>query len=260
MATTFFRPNISPGIWAQGEPIENVHYIAMLANSLNRFSQGVERIGSAGAFGGTVWWEPMGNFGPGPSDNEYHEQPGLRIGTNLALSRETNQGFATVELANPEDTILRLSDGTPLFRRGALGPNVVLMSASVQVWTIDAAIKWRGLGLSSEVFMRWIDGFDARGGRLPMTSLFDSGALVQGGYYLVPKKLETYARSSFVDGRFGGGYEVGGGVNWYIRGSRECRITFEVLEISHSPAQNILTGYRAGESGTLFQLQWFADF
>jgi hypothetical protein len=37
-------------------------------------------------------------------------------------------------------------------------------------------------------------------------------------------------------------------------------MTAEVLFINHSPAQNILTGYRAGESGTLFQLQWFSDF
>jgi hypothetical protein len=263
MATTFFRPNISPGIWAQGEPIKNVNYVAMYANSLNRFSQGVERIGSAGAFGGTVWWEPMGSFGPGPSDNEDHQQLTPRIGTNLALSREQNQGFTTVTTAgpaNPEDTILRLSDGTPLFRSGALGPNVTLMSAAVQIWTIDAAIKYRGLGLSGEYFMRWIDAFDSRGGRLPTHSLFDYGALLQCGYYVVPKNLETYARSSFVNGQFGGGYEVGAGVNWYVKGSREWRITFEVLEISHSPAQNILTGYRAGESGTLFQLQWFSDF
>ena len=95
MATTFFRPNISPGIWAQGEPIKNVHYVAMLANSLNRFSQGVERVGSAPTFGGTVWWEPPGDFGPGPSDIENHQSLSPRIGTNLALSRETNQGFGT---------------------------------------------------------------------------------------------------------------------------------------------------------------------
>ena len=56
MATTFFRPNISPGIWAQGEPIKGLNYVAMFANSLNRFSQGVERVGSAPTFGGTVWW------------------------------------------------------------------------------------------------------------------------------------------------------------------------------------------------------------
>jgi hypothetical protein len=260
MATTFFRPNISPGIWAQGEPIENLHYVAMYANSLNRFNQGVERIGPGGAFGGTAWWEPMGRFGLGASDNEYHAQWTPRVGTSLAVSRETNQGFASPSVGNPEDTILRLSDGTSLFRPGALGPNVLLSSAAVRIWSIDAAVKYRGFGLSTEYFLRWIDGFDTRGGQPTVHSLFDYGALVQGSYYLVPKKLETYARSSFVNGHFGGGYEVGGGVNWYVWGRRECRLTFEVLEISHSPAQNVLTGYRAGESGTLFQLQWIADF
>ena len=66
MATTFFRPNISPGVWAQGEPIKNVRYVAMLANSFNRFSQGVERVGAGFTFGGTAWWEPMGDFGCRP--------------------------------------------------------------------------------------------------------------------------------------------------------------------------------------------------
>jgi len=260
MATTFFRPNISPGIWAQGEPIENVQYVAMLANSLNRFTQGIERVGSSNAFGGTVWWEPLGKFGPGPSDIENHQSPGLRIGTNLALSKERNQGFGTAELGNPEDTILRLSDGTPLFRPGALGPGIELMSTNVQLWTVDAAVKYRGLGLSGEYFFRWLDGFKQIGNRLPFGSIFDQGALLQGGYFLVPGKLETFARTSFVTGPFGGGNEFGGGVNWYVRGNRDWRLTFEVLRINHSPAQNILTGYRAGESGTLFQLQWFSDF
>ena len=34
---------------------------------------------------------------------------------------------------------------------------------------------------------------------------------------MIPGKLETYARTSFVTGRFGGGNEFGGGVNWYPR-------------------------------------------
>ncbi len=260
MATTFFRPNISPGIWAQGEPIENVQYVAMLANSLNRFTQGIERVGSSSAFGGTIWWEPQGKFGPGPSDIENHQTPTLRIGTNVAVSQEKNQGIGTGELANPEDTILRLSDGTPLFRPGALGPGVELLSTNVQLWTVDAAVKYRGLGLSGEYFFRWLDGFKQTGTRLPFGSIFDQGALLQGGYFVVPGKLETFARTSFVTGPFGGGNEFGGGVNWYVRGNRDWRLTFEVLRINHSPAQNILTGYRAGESGTLFQLQWFSDF
>jgi hypothetical protein len=260
MATTFFRPNISPGIWAQGEPIKNVHYVAMLANSLNRFSQGIERVGSAATFGGTIWWEPRGDLGPGPSDIENHQSPSPRIGTNLALSHEANQGFGMVGQGNPEDTILRLSNGTPLFRPGALGPGVELISTGVQLWTIDAAVKYRGLGISGEYFLRWLDGFKETGGGSPFRTLFDQGALLQAGYFVSPGKLETFARTSFVTGPFGGGNEYGGGVNWYVKGSRDWRLTFEVLRIDHSPAQNILTGYRAGESGTLFQLQWFTDF
>jgi hypothetical protein len=260
MATTFFRPNISPGVWAQGEPIENVHYVAMLANSLNRFTQGVQRVGSSRAFGGTLWWEPLGGFGPGPSDIENHQTLSPRIGTNLAISREANQGLGELGEHNPEDTIVRLSDGTPLFRPGALGRGVMLTSTDVQLWTIDAAVKYRGLSLSGEYFFRWLDGFRVQGSQPPFRSLFDNGGLLQLGYYLIPGKLETYARTSFVTGRFGGGNEFGGGVNWYPRGSRDWRFTFEVLQINGSPAQNLLTGYRAGESGTLFQLQWFTDF
>lgn len=260
MATTFFRPNISPGIWAQGEPIDNFHYVAMVANSLNRFNQGVERIGSARAFGGTVWWEPMGSFGPGPSDIEDHRRPSPKIGTSVAFSHESNQGFGASETGNPEDTILRLSDGTPLFRPGALSPGMELRAANVNLWTIDAAVKYRGLGISGEYFFRWLDSFDAVGGELPINNLFDYGALLQGGYFVTPGKLEGFARSSFVRGPFGGGYEVGGGINWYIRGTRDWRVTFEVLNINRSPAQNLLTGYRAGESGTLYQLQLFTDF
>jgi hypothetical protein len=260
MATTFFRPNISPGIWAQGEPIENVHYVAMLANSLNRFTQGIQRVGSSVGFGGTVWWEPLGRFGLGPSDIEDHESLRLRVGTNLAVSRESNQGAGTPGDTNPEDTIIRLSDGTPLFRAGALGPGIVLRGTDVQLWTIDAAAKYRGLSLSGEYFLRWLDNFNTGGGPMPFRSLFDTGALLQGSYFLIPGKFEAFARSSFVTGHFGGGYEVGGGVNWYPRSSREWRFTLEVLEINGCPAQNLLTGYRAGESGTLLQLQWFSDF
>ena len=260
MATTFFRPNISPGIWAQGEPIENVHYIAMVANSLNRFNQGVERVGSTKAFGGTVWWEPMGPFGPGPSDIEDHALPSPRIGTNVAFSQEANQGFGAAETGNPEDTILRLSDGTPLFRPNVLAPDVELRTTRVSLWTIDAALKYRGFSLSSEYFLRWLYDFSYVGRELPMDSLFDHGGLLQGGYFLIPSQFETFARSSFVTGQFGGGYEVGGGVNWYFRKSRDWRATLEILNINHSPAQNLLTGYRAGESGMLYQFQLFTDF
>jgi hypothetical protein len=52
----------------------------------------------------------------------------------------------------------------------------------------------------------------------------------------------------------------GGGLNWYPRGTRSWRLTAEVNRVNHSSAQNILTGFQAGDSGTLFELQWLTDF
>jgi hypothetical protein len=35
MATTFFRPNFTGGIWALGEPLENLFYYALIGNGFN---------------------------------------------------------------------------------------------------------------------------------------------------------------------------------------------------------------------------------
>jgi hypothetical protein len=260
MATTFFRPNISPGVWLQGDLVNGVHYVAMFANSLNRFTQGVNRVGPSDAFGGTVWWEPTADYGLGPSDIEDHHSPSVRVGTSTALSVEQNQGVTDPGVANPEDTILRLSDGTPLFRPGALGPGVNLTSASIQLWSLDAGFKYRGFGLSGEYFLRWLDHFESAGAPSPFSSLFDHGGLLQGSYFLFPTKFEAFARSTFVTGHFGSGNEFGGGANWYPQGQRTWRVTGEVIHMNHCPAENLLTGYRAGQSGTLFQLQVIVDF
>ena len=80
------------------------------------------------------------------------------------------------------------------------------------------------------------------------------------GYFVAPGKLETFARTSFVTGPFGGGNEFGGGVNSYVKGSRDWRI--DLLGPPNQPFAGTEHPDRitAGESGTLFQLQWFTDF
>jgi hypothetical protein len=259
MATTFFRPNFSPGIWASGEPLTGLHYVAMGANSVNGLVLGENRISSNLDFAGSLWWEPLGTFGPGPSDIEDHERPAVRIGSSLTLAREQLAG-PTAVLANPENTIFRLSDGTPLSAPGSLAPGVLVNTTSARLWAIDGALKYRGLGLSGEYYFRWLGDFRSTGGPLAIRSLFDTGAYAQASYFVVPKRLEGYARFSFVTGRFGGGNEWSGGLNWYVLARRNWRMTFDVTRINHSPAENALTGYRAGESGTLFQLQMLTDF
>jgi hypothetical protein len=259
MATTFFRPNVSPGIWFQGNLGRQLYYTVMLANSFNRQSQGIERRSSSKAVGMTAWWEPTADYGRGPSDMEGHELPSVRLGSSLFFSEEDNQGFGGGGFSYPEDTILRLSDGTPLFRTGALGPGIQLASARVNLWALDAGVKYRGWSLSGEYLLRELNGFEGSPTQPAQSSILDHGGLLQLGTMLAPQCLEAFGRTSFVNGPFGAGYEYGGGLNWYPYGNRDCRLTAEVLQISDSPAQNLLTGYRAGGSGTLFQVQWMLD-
>jgi hypothetical protein len=177
----------------------------------------------------------------------------------MAFSEEANQAFGELGIRNPEDTILRLSDGTPLFRPGALGPGIQLRSARVNLWAVDAAVKYRGWSVSGEYLLRLLNDFEGSPTPPPRSSIFDHGGLLQMGTMLIPKKVEPFARTSFVTGPYGAGYEYGGGLNWYPRGTRDWRFTAQLLQISDCPAQNLLTGYRAGSSGPVFQLQWFLD-
>ena len=55
---------MSPGIWASGEPVENLHYVAMVANSFNGLNLADNRIGRTAAFGGTIRWEPLASSAP----------------------------------------------------------------------------------------------------------------------------------------------------------------------------------------------------
>jgi hypothetical protein len=239
--------------------VEGFNYVFMVANAFNRFNQTANRIGTNLTYSGSVWWDPLGDYGVGPSDQEYHERFTPRVGTSFTSAREMSQ-VPQDNPANPEDTILRLSDGTPVFLANSLGAGVQVEAVSVQLWAIDAAFKYRGLSFATEYYLRWLDNFRYRATPSPVDSLFVQGGYAQAGYFLVPNSLELFARHSIVSGDNGTGAEWGGGVNWYVRRTRDWRFTFEVLQISRSPADNILTGYRAGESGTLFQLQMFTDF
>ncbi|MFM7590549.1 MAG: hypothetical protein ACKO85_02040 [Isosphaeraceae bacterium] len=260
MATTFIRPSMSPGVWITGEPLENFHYYAMISNSMNSLSQITDRTSNQMTYSANVWWEPLGVFGPGFADVEYHENPAIRLGTTTVYDRIGQEPFIDGVIENPENTITRLSNGLPLFLPGAVAPGVTIEAASNFLWTIDAGLKYRGFALTGEYYFRWLNNFSSNGPLGKMKSVYDQAGYLQMSYAVIPKKLELYARSSLIAGPFGSGNEYGGGLNWYVQESRKWRVSGEVLQLNRSPASNILTGYRVGESGTLFQLQLLTDF
>jgi hypothetical protein len=135
---------------------------------------------------------------------------------------------------------------------------VTLQSSRGYLAAFDLGWKWQGVSAAAEYYLRWLNHFAATG-PLPFGSLFDNGGYFQTGVFVSPK-IETFGRTSYVTGQFGTGSEYGAGVNWFIYGNRNVRATFEVLRVLRSPADNILTGYRAGDSGVLFQAQLLTVF
>ena len=79
---------------------------------------------------------------------------------STARSREGRQ---ELEDRRPENTQTRLADSVTLFETGALAPTVTVNEADVRLLSFDAAMKYRGIFLQTEVFQRWIDGIDADG-------------------------------------------------------------------------------------------------
>jgi len=116
MVNTFIRPSYSPGLFSLGSVLDKtLFYQAGVWNGIDGGASGLLKNGTAMAWAGNLWWEPIGPFGLGYSDMEHHESPALRLGTSGVTARSPATILAnTPGFYNPENTVVRLSDGTPL--------------------------------------------------------------------------------------------------------------------------------------------------
>ena len=252
MATTFFRPSLSQGIWATGEPVDGLFYHVMLSNGFNTLGTTANQLNALMSFSGSVWWDPLGDYGAGYSDFEWHAEPAIRVGVSGTYSPEQGpQGSPNL----PENSDLRFSDGTLITQTGALAPGVTLNTYKIGLTTFDFAYKQRGFSFSGEIFLQ--DLFDLGGdGPLPNSSVFQYGGFAQAGYFILPQKLEPYGRFSEVTGPSGTGTEYAGGFNWFfLPGKQNLRFTFDAAWLDHNPADQNRTGYSAGQSGLLVRSQ-----
>ncbi|WP_182870832.1 porin [Stieleria mannarensis] len=251
MATTFFRPSISAGIWANGSLNDSLHYTVFAGDGFNTLSLRADALDTNLAYSMLAWWEPLGDFGVGFSDLEHHDSFVLRLGHGLT---QTQNESVIGEVPNQEGTVFRLTDGTRLTEEGALRPGERVDEFDVWLYTVHAGLKRRGASMSGEYYCRWLRNLRGASGS-EFQSLFDHGFYVQSGAFIVPKSVEVFARGSYVTGKQGSGDEVSAGFNWYLFGQRNARATFELADLNDSPAQQSRTGYVAGGSGLLFRAQ-----
>jgi hypothetical protein len=256
MAVNYMRPGFTQGVWADGQVLPGLRYIAMVGNSLNTLDITAARIDTRFAYGATIWYD-LNQFGGPWNDWEEHDRVAMRVGTAFTYAREDR--LSDLSTAHPENNTTFISDGVLLFETGSLAPNVTVQLASFYLWAADIGFKYRGLALNFEFYSRWLDEFTADG-PIPIDSMHDWGFEVSLGYFAIYRKLELYTRSSLISGPFATPYEIAGGAHFYPFNTRQVWLNFEAIGIKDCPYGSIYYIYSAGQTGVLLQGQFLLRF
>lgn len=255
MADEFFRPYFTYGVWANGEVAPGLWYSAQIGNNSSALGITASQLDDKMDTGGvSMWWMPTTQeFGPRGAygDWEYHDEIATRVGFSTTTSTETRQFDRASE--DTENTILKLADGVNLFETGSLAPGVTIQEAGYKNLALDAGLKYKGVFLQTEYYMRWLDDFQADG-PLPVQDIFDHGFYVQAAFFPIPKKLELYAITSQIygdpDAGFDDSSEYVGGLNVYPFGTRNYRWNLQIMDVNRSPVSSNFGYYVGGQDGT----------
>ena len=254
MAEEFFRGSFTTGIWAQGEILPQFYYKTMLGNNLSQLGIDAGQMDNGFDTWATQLWITPGNYGRLASvgDYEYHENLAGLLGAGYTRSNETKQSQPNSE--DPENSQIRLADGTSVFDLGAFGDDSTFVRAvRYRMTSFMGGLKYRGFSLDGEYFLRWVDQLEANR-PLPVDALFDQGFSIAASAMVLPKLLQVYGSASYIDGEYGSPTEYIVGINWFPLKERYLRFNGEVIFANRSPVGYQSYPLQLGSSGTAFML------
>ena len=258
MADNFFRPAFTQGLWGYGELVKGLNYLAFLGNGLNTLNITANKIDTALLVAGSVWWEPLGNYAPPGKavemSDDYFAEKKVRIRVGTSFTRSPEDRFSDLDVTNPDNTSQHNSDGVLTFSTGAFAPGVTVQRDLYKMSAFDAGLKYNGLAINGQYYMRWLSDFEADG-PMPVTSTFDHGYELSASYFVIPKDLLVYARDSQVFGQFGNSYEYAGGAKWFFLPTDRVWLSAELMRVHKSPYGAAFTPYTAGMNGWVPMLQ-----
>lgn len=250
LADEFFKGSYTMGFFARGRVADGLIYSVMLGNNLSQLGVDAGQLdGDFTTVSGAMWWMPTtGEFGQGFGDYEQHENLATRFGLHFTFSPEDKQSQPDTE--DPDNSQIRLSDGTIIFSEGALTPGVSVDQIDYYMTALDAGLKYQGFALEGEYFLRWLDDPKASG-PLPVDDFFDHGFQLQTSMMLLPKTVQIYNQGSYVFGEYGDPWEVSAGLNWWVFRRRELRLNVEYLYNHRSPVGYFAIPQLVGGTGSI---------
>jgi hypothetical protein len=172
-------------------------------------------------------------FGDSLSDIDYSCKPVVRLGGSLNLvpmdrrslygDDEQSRVYVTPGGAPNGTRLINLLNGDGSSAQTLLRGAHAVDAFDSYSYNVFAAAKWRGFSISNEWWLRDLTGFKAApngndiilytytdprtkgtvNALFPDKALLDYGMALQGGYFVIPHKLELVARWSFVRGNSG---------------------------------------------------------
>jgi hypothetical protein len=251
IADEFFRGSYTMGIWAQGEITKNLYYKTMLGDNLSILGVDAGQLDNGfGTWSAALWWV-TNDYGRNMpfSDFEYHKKPATVIGGAYTNSKESRQSQAGSEA--PENSQIRLSDGTGVFSVDAFVPGSQITVARYEMATCFTGVKYKGFSLDLDVYMRWVSHFTTVG-EVPVSSLFDNGYSVSAAYMLLDKTLELHIIGSYINGQYGQPYDMIGGINFFPYKNRTLRFNADVRYAYHSPVGYLAFPTFVGSTGPIY--------
>jgi hypothetical protein len=256
IADEFFRGSYTQGIWVQGKIMPGLEYRAMIANNLSALGVSALQLDKRPeTLSGALTWMPTtGEFGPanGNGDFEEHQRVATLFSAHYTRSTETPQSQPGTD--SIENTQIRLSDGTLLFKENAFniagGGNIT--QALYQMMALDAAVKYKGYSLEAEYYSRWLGDFKVKDGVIPVSSLYDYGFTLQASAMAIPKTLQVYFSGSKIFGQYGDPYDAAIGANWFPFHRRDLRLAVMGLYTYRSPVGYTAYPVPVGATGFTF--------
>ncbi|WP_427872370.1 hypothetical protein [Flavobacterium sp. MMS24-S5] len=225
----------------------------MLGNNLSQLGVDAGQLDNKlDTWSGAIWWTTH-NFGKIPTYGDYEKHDKVATILGGAFTRSTENRQSQPDTDAPENSQIRLSDGTGIFSLNAFAPNTQVINAKYQMASFNTGVKYNGFSFDVELFMRWLSDFETSG-QIPVTKLYDSGFSLQGSAMLVDKKLQLYSTYSYINGDYGKPWEVTCGLNWFPFKTKFFRINPEVMYESHSPVGYLSYPTQVGSKGVIGML------
>ncbi len=253
LAEEFFRGSFTTGLWLQGELSDGLFYKTMLGNNLSQLGIDAGQLDKKfDSWSTALWWTTNGYGRMEPyGDYEKHEKPATTLGASFTSSSENRQSQPGSEA--PENSQIRLSDGTGLFSLNAFNNGSNVTDAKYHMSSFNGGIKYRGFSFDADYFVRWVT--DLKGtGSIPVEKLNDNGFSLQASGMIVDRKLQGYGTYSWINGQYGDPTEFTLGLNWFPFKTKAFRVNGEYINVKNSPVGYLSYPTVVGANGSVFML------